>query len=163
MQTTKQIGTDNNVQATRDNLLTREIKRLIKHAEDDTMSYHVLEDARKLLFTIESEELIRVPEVTIVQSGEDFIKDQELFRKAIDDLEEMRSRLTRYDGVISILFYQLSKFLDEFEAAFDRENSCVSREIARDYLDAAIFLEKNFKRTNNRVMAVEQWLLGQSI
>src|SRR5690606_15870758 len=52
----------------------------------------------------------------------------------------------------------LSKFLDEFEGAWDSDETCASPEIAQDYIDAAKYMMNHFGRINNRIRDVEEWL-----
>lgn len=55
------------------------------------------------------------------------------------------------------LALHLSKFLDEFEGKWDSDEKCDSPEIALDYLDAALYMERHFGRTDNRIQYVKEW------
>lgn len=56
------------------------------------------------------------------------------------------------------LAMHLSKFLDEFEGAWDCDERCASPEIAQDYIDAAKYMMNHFGRIENRIRAVEDWV-----
>lgn len=94
-------------------------------------------------------ELTEIKDVTITQSGHEFLKDQILMEEALNRIEKLKHHLT-------ICQAYLDKFLDEFEAKFDNDERCDSHEIALDYLAAAKFRADN-GRINNRIRAVQSW------
>ena len=55
----------------------------------------------------------------------------------------------------------LSKFLDEFEGAFDVTDHCESIEIAEDYLQAAEFMHDHYGRGVGRIREVQEWIDNQ--
>jgi hypothetical protein len=78
-------------------------------------------------------------------------------------LQQVGKNTVRLEGQIKVLASFVCKWLDEFEAAFDNDEQAknisgqISPEIARDYLDQAIFMENNFGRRNNRIEDVKRW------
>lgn len=131
------------------------------------------------------EELPKVESVTIHQSGDVYLKDQALMEEMLQQLADYRKRnealkaevdrlnksalessvaFEEQKGLIMKLRAQLVtsnihlfKMLDEHEGAFDSDEKFASAEICRDYLDAAIYCEKQFGRVGNKVPQAQEW------
>jgi hypothetical protein len=101
-------------------------------------------------------ELVRLLSIQVVQSGEDFLRDQGLIRSAIRRIETLKQE----NKSLAEHFFKSDAFLaialDEFEARFDREGKCDSVEIAIWYMAAAKQLE-GVGRRNNAIKFVQEW------
>lgn len=113
-------------------------------------------------------ELTEIKEVTITQSGEQFIKDQAIMQIALERIEDQRKEIDRLNSQLLTLRLKLStsnihlfKFLDEKEAEFDNDERFVSPEICKDYIDAALYCQNYFDRTNNRITDAMAWYNSQ--
>ena len=89
------------------------------------------------------ERLTAAVEKNIVLMKENAQKDNELLKLSMK---------------MSTVAKHLSKFLDEFEGAWDSDETCASPEIAQDYIDAAKYMMNHFGTINNRIRDVEEWL-----
>ena len=128
--------------------------------------------------TAQSKELQQIESVTISQTGEQFLRDQELMQHALERLEDQRKEIDRLNDMNiknSIKFEELKKdndkvksqlktsnrhlfnFLDEMEGRFDSDEKFDSPQICIEYLDAAKYCEKYFDRVNNRVREAQRW------
>lgn len=99
--------------------------------------------------------------VTIALSSETYDR----FVKALQNIEELRAKnwelqlaLNKEREKTKALNHHLGRFLNEFEGAFDTDESCASTDIAEEYIEAAKYTADNFGRVNNRIRQVEEWV-----
>ena len=95
--------------------------------------------------------------VIIAESGEAYDKLIKSMDEQTKNLLELSIIYERERSKTKVLVSLLSKFLQEFEGKFSSDETCDSPEIARDYLDAAIFMRDNFGRKENCIREVEAW------
>jgi predicted nuclease with TOPRIM domain len=113
----------------------------------------------------------------IVQSGDDFIKDQALMEEMYSENSRLRreiERLTnesfkashRYEKIrlqLSTSNMHLFKLLDEMEERFKNTSDFDSPAICQDYIDAAKHAAQCFNRTNNQLSEAEHWYNNYSL
>ena len=118
------------------------------------------------------QELEQIPEVTISQTGKQFMEDQLMLETAIQRIEDLRKEVERLNEVAlkrSIEFenmkskletsnMHLFKFLDEIEGAFDVSCEFSSPEACIEYIDAALYARNYFFRNDlGRIDAAREW------
>lgn len=104
-------------------------------------------------------------------------KENEAYRKEVDRLnnealqkslaiQAVREHIKKQKETIDILVHHCRKLCDEVEARYDNDENFpstvfISPEFARDYMDAALFLENHFGRKGNRVEQAKKWYDNQ--
>jgi hypothetical protein len=84
-------------------------------------------------------------------------KDTEIRQMQIQNLKNSLKHVA-VQSALSTVSNHLSKFLDEFEGAFDCDEKCTSPEIAMDYINAATYMKKNLNRDDRGVIErVQTW------
>ena len=124
---------------------------------EDLMRQQKENDERLLKSSIAREEnnkkkseLKEVFNVTIAQSGEKFMANQ-------NALEVLAKQHKRMEALALTAGMHLHNFCDRFESKWESDEQCESPEVAQEYIDAARFLEKNFSRTKNWIGSVTNW------
>jgi hypothetical protein len=125
---------------------------------------------------MDTKELTQVPEITVAQSGQQFLSDQQMMedlleqkirlRKEIETLKTEHSlavqackdHIKQQKEKIELLVHHCSKLLNEVEGAYDSDEKFASDEFCRDYLDAALFLQNYFGRKYNRTAQAQEWI-----
>jgi hypothetical protein len=90
--------------------------------------------------------------------NEQALKDSIKFEQTKNELHDTKQ-------TVVMLVTHLCEFLEDFENLFDykvmfekKDKPFTSEAMAEKYIEAATFMEKNFKRTNHRVEEVTEWM-----
>lgn len=113
-------------------------------------------------------ELQEIKSITIEQTGQNFLHDQELMRAAIERIEDQRKEIDRLNTQLlkasigkeafrSIMLAHLSNMLSEHEGYFNRTGEFESYEFACNYVEAAK-AARELGRKDDLVNDVEDWM-----
>ena len=83
------------------------------------------------------------------------IKLIESYQKQVNEQAEKINRLERAEEHLKLFS---AKFCDEQEGIWDSTESQPSPQIASDYIETAKYLQEHYRRDNNRIEEIQDWL-----